>query len=261
MKRQYINGGSSTFSQDVLNDELSYDPVTGELHWKLPDSGRDLEKRAGGVKGRYRYITVRGVSYLEHRLIWIMVHGSIPDGQEIDHINRNGCDNRLENLRLVTRRENVLNSGVAGSNCSRYPGVTRSNTSGKWVAGLHINSNRVNIGTYATEEEAYNAYCQAVIECNRLKLVNDGKVRASLDIGGVKYKVVHERDNNRLRNKWVYKVVHYRGGKESGVSKGRYGYKSASEAKAAGSQWLLAKELHHIMKQRKLKKTVDKPIS
>lgn len=255
MKRQYINGSSSTFSQDILNDELSYDPVTGELHWKLPDSGRDLEKRAGGIKGRYRYITVRGVSYLEHRLIWIMMHGSIPDGREIDHINRDGCDNRLENLRLVTRRENVLNSGVVSSDCSKYPGVTKSKSPGKWCVGLHINSNRVNLGTYTTEEGAYNVYCQAMIEYSKLKLVNDGRVRASLDIGGVRYMVVHERDNNRLRNKWVYKVVHYRGGTESGVSKGRYAYKSASEAKAAGSQWLLAKELHHIMRQRNTKET------
>ena len=122
----------------------------------------------------------------------------------------------------------------------------------------------MNLGTYTTEEKAYNVYCQAVIEYNKLKLVNDGRVRASLDIGGVKYKVVHERDSNRLRNKWVYKVVHYRDGVASGVSLGRYGYKSAGEAKAAGSQWLLAKELHHIMKQKKvkekLKKLVDKPI-
>ena len=211
--------------------------------------------RAGGVKGRYRYITIDGVNYLEHRVIWAMVHGSIPLGKEIDHIDRDRYNNRLENLRLVLRRENVLNSGVASSDCSKYPGVTRSNTPGKWVAGLHINSNRVNIGTYATEEGAYNAYCQAVIEYNKLKLANDGRVRESLDIGGVKYKVVHEQDGNRLRNKWVYKVVHYRDGVVSGVSEGRYGYKSASEAKAAGSQWIMARELKHIMRQRKVKET------
>lgn len=240
---------------DELNRELRYDPLTGELYWRVPRRNRKMGLRAGCVKGRYRYITIDGVNYLEHRVIWAMVHGGIPGGLEIDHINRDRYDNRLENLRLVSRRENVLNSGVAGSDCLKYPGVTRSNTPGKWVAGLHINSNRVNIGTYTTEEKAYNAYCQAVIEYNKLKLANDGRVRASLDIGGVRYKVVHERDSNRLRNKWVYKVVHYKGNEVSGVSAGRYGYKSASEAKAAGSQWLMARELKHIMKQRKAKET------
>lgn len=231
---------------DELNRELRYDPLTGELYWRVPRRNRKMGLRAGCVKRKYRYITIDGVNYLEHRLIWIMVHGSIPLGKEIDHIDRDRYNNRLENLRLVTRRENVLNSGVASSDCSKYPGVTRSNTPGKWVAGLHINSNRVNLGTYTTEEEAYNTYCQAVIEYNKLKLANDGRVRASLDIGGVKYKVVHEQDGN----KWVYKVVHYRDGVASGVSKGRYGYKSAGEAKEAGSQWLMARELKHIMKNK-----------
>ncbi len=239
--------------EDELNRELKYDPLTGELYWRVSRRNRVMGIRAGGVKGRYRYITIDGVNYLEHRVIWTMVHGGIPSDKEIDHIDRDRYNNRLENLRLVTRRENILNSGVAGSNCSKYPGVTRSNTPGKWVAGLHINSNRVNIGTYATEEEAYDAYCQAVIEYNKLKLVNDGRIRSTLDIGGVEYRVTHEQDNNRLRNKWVYKVVHYRDGVASGLSEGRYGYKSASEAKAAGSQWIMARELKHIMRQRKVK--------
>jgi len=247
-------------SSEELNRELRYDPLTGELHWRIPKKKRIMNRRAGCIKGRYRYLSINRINYLEHRIIWTMIYGSIPDGYEIDHLNRDRFDNRLENLRLVTRRENILNSGVASSDCSKYTGVTKSVIPGKYTAGFFINSNRVHLGTYATEEEAYNVYCQAVIEYNKLKLVNDGRVRASLDIGGVKYKVVHERDSNRLRNKWVYKVVHYRDGVTSGVSSGRYGYKSAGEAKAAGSHWLLAKELHHIMKQKKLKKTVDKPV-
>lgn len=236
---------------DELNRELRYDPLTGELYWRVPRRNRKMGLRAGGVKDRYRYISIDGVNYLEHRVIWVMVHGSIPLGKEIDHINRDGCDNRLENLRLVTRRENVLNSGIAGSDCSKYPGVTTSKTPGKYTAGLYINSNRVHLGTHTTEESAYDAYCQAIIEYNKLNLVNAGRVRNSLDIGRLKYKVIHEQDGN----KWVYKVVHYRDGVASGVSEGRYGYKSASEAKAAGSQWIMARELKHIMRQRKVKET------
>lgn len=245
--------GNSMPGSDELNRELRYDPLTGELYWRVPRRNRVLGIRAGGVKGRYRYITIDGVNYLEHRVIWVMVHGSIPPGKEIDHIDRDRYNNKLENLRLVTRRENVLNSGVASSTCSKYTGVTKSVTPGKYTAGFSINSNRVNLGTYTTEESAYDAYCQAIIEYNKLKLVNAGRVRNSLDIGGLRYKVIHEQDGNRLRNKWVYKVVHYRDGVASGVSSGRYGYKSASEAKAAGSQWIMARELHHIMKQKKVK--------
>lgn len=46
---------------------------------------------------------VYGRLYLVHRIIWIMLNGDIPDKMEIDHINGVRDDNRIENLRLVTK--------------------------------------------------------------------------------------------------------------------------------------------------------------
>ena len=48
--------------------------------------------------------------YLSHRFIWECHNGLIPNGLVIDHINRDKLDNRLDNLRAVTPRENTLNS-------------------------------------------------------------------------------------------------------------------------------------------------------
>lgn len=45
-----------------------------------------------------------------HRIVWEGFNGRIPDGYMIDHINRNKQDNRIENLRMVTRSQNVHNS-------------------------------------------------------------------------------------------------------------------------------------------------------
>ncbi|WP_436868476.1 HNH endonuclease signature motif containing protein, partial [Enterobacter hormaechei] len=42
-------------------------------------------------------------------MIWEMHNGPIPQNMEIDHINRIKLDNRLENLRLATRRQNACN--------------------------------------------------------------------------------------------------------------------------------------------------------
>ena len=42
-----------------------------------------------------------------HRVVWEEHHGKIPDGMQIDHINNNPIDNRIENLQLVTKKQNL----------------------------------------------------------------------------------------------------------------------------------------------------------
>ncbi len=55
---------------------------------------------------------INGKSYYVHRLLWEEAHGPIPDGMMVDHINGDPKDNRLENLRCVTRGQNKHNSTV-----------------------------------------------------------------------------------------------------------------------------------------------------
>jgi len=62
--------------------------------------------------------------YLAARLAWFYTHGVWPVG-EMDHINRNRDDNRLCNLRVVTRKENCKNSGVRGHNRLRLKHITK----------------------------------------------------------------------------------------------------------------------------------------
>ena len=57
----------------------------------------------------YEYVSIDGKSKIAHRLIWQVFNGEIPEGMEIDHINTDRLDNRLDNLRLVTPSENKRN--------------------------------------------------------------------------------------------------------------------------------------------------------
>jgi len=68
--------------------------------------------RAVGRARRHGYIKVRtsaGEVFL-HRMVWQSVHGPIPEGREINHINGIKSDNRLANLELVTRGENIAHA-------------------------------------------------------------------------------------------------------------------------------------------------------
>ncbi len=92
-----------------------------------------------------------------HVIVWILSTGKIiPDGYEIDHINGNKIDNRIENLRLVTRRENQQNQKIHRE--GKLFGCSLHKPSNKYIAKIRICGKRIHIGRYKTEEEAHIAY-------------------------------------------------------------------------------------------------------
>jgi hypothetical protein len=74
----------------------------------------------------------------EHRMVWSAMYGTIPEGKEVDHINGDKQDNRLENLRLVTRQENMRNAKKSNANTSGCTGITWSKAAGKWQAQTEV---------------------------------------------------------------------------------------------------------------------------
>jgi hypothetical protein len=87
----------------------------------------------------------------------IAMHRAImntPAGMETDHINGNGLDNRKENLRIVTRRENQQNRH--GFKTSNYPGVSK--VKNRWTAHIHINKKQNYLGSFKDEEKAARRY-------------------------------------------------------------------------------------------------------
>jgi hypothetical protein len=85
-------------------------------------------------------------------------------GQDVDHLNHNGLDNRRCNLRLCTRQQNMRNRRPNRNTTSRYKGVCWSKRAGKWVAALYVNKRRIHLGSFDDEREAALAYNRAARE-------------------------------------------------------------------------------------------------
>lgn len=138
------------------NDVFIYD--NGVILWRY-NSGR---ARAGAPAGRllkdgYLQVKARGKFSRVHRIIWEMHYGKIPDGMQIDHINHCGTDNRIENLRLVTNKENGRNQSFRANNKSGVTGVYFDKFSGKWKAQIKTDVGVKHIGRFGSIEEAANA--------------------------------------------------------------------------------------------------------
>lgn len=107
----------------------------GELFNKTNRSRKAKKgERSGFIDTNgYTYIGFRGTMIKAHRIIWEMHYGGIPKGCEIDHINGDRNDNRLENLRMVTRSENAKNKALNKNNKSGVSGVFFSKKLSSWV--------------------------------------------------------------------------------------------------------------------------------
>lgn len=117
----------------------------GKLYWKKaahPSKQYLVGQEAGSIhQTGYRHVTWLGKVHKVHRLIFLLEYGYLPP--EVDHINGDRQDNRLENLRPATRSENQCNRGAIASNTSGYPGVSWHRASKAWVVRVMKNGKTV----------------------------------------------------------------------------------------------------------------------
>lgn len=144
-------------SQEQLKSLLEYHPDHGYFVWTR-NAGPRRHKRVAGivVATGYRRISIYGRGYAAHRLAWLYVYGIMPE--RIDHINGDGDDNRIANLRLATASQNRANSRLPSSNSSGAKGVHIAD--GKFVASVTCGGKRKHLGAFDTLDEAAKAYMQ-----------------------------------------------------------------------------------------------------
>lgn len=98
-----------------IEDQISYDPITGHFHWIISKPKIQKGARAGGLTEKgYRKIRINGKKYFEHRLAVYFMTGEWPE-DEVDHENKTKDDNRWDNLRPCTGQQNTWNTKAYSS--------------------------------------------------------------------------------------------------------------------------------------------------
>ncbi len=142
-------------TQDELKRMFIYVPESGNFY-------KDGEIVGCLNKAGYFSIKVKRKTYLAHRLAWIYMRGDIPTGFDIDHINMQRSDNRIFNLRLATRSQNMQNAYKAQSNNkTKLRGVSFDARSNRYRARIKYQGKQITIGWFTNADEASLAYLNA----------------------------------------------------------------------------------------------------
>lgn len=139
----------------------------GDLFW-LPRGNPRFDKQFAGRKAgcfnataEMMHVSFKGTHILFHRAVWVYHNGEIPEGMEIDHINQNRRDNRIENLRLCNRGQNACNTRKRKDNRSGVKGVCWNPLTETWRARVSANKVEFAVGSFKSLDEAEAAVRKA----------------------------------------------------------------------------------------------------
>ena len=143
-------------TQEYLKERFTYDEEAGVLIWRTHlRTARYVGTVAGTIGNRgYRQITLNKKRHQAHRLIWVYLNGNIPEGLEIDHIDGDKTNNRIDNLRLATRTQNRWNRKEKGY---RFK-------DNHWEVSVGHLGEYIYVGFFKAEAEAEQAYKEKCIE-------------------------------------------------------------------------------------------------
>ena len=159
-----------------LKELISYDLAAGVMFWKertpvMFDNGkRSSEHKCNNWNSRYAgtrafnvpsrgYLVgyVNKVRFFSHRVIWALHAGQWPQ-QFIDHINHDGRDNRIANLREASHQQNMSNSKSRKNSTSNFVGVSWDGQRDKWSAQISADGDHTHLGRFGSEHDAAKAY-------------------------------------------------------------------------------------------------------
>lgn len=143
---------------EILDQKFIYIPEVGKLKYRKKPSGTSSEFAGTITSNGYTAVLVLGEAYKAHRVAWALYYRELPGIHlVIDHINGSKSDNRIENLRLVTQSDNMMNGQLRSDNTSGFRGVCWCKARKRWHVIVSINRRRITIGRYINLEDAITA--------------------------------------------------------------------------------------------------------
>lgn len=147
----------------TIASQLEYNPENGLFRWRASGRGRISGWFRGSPSHGYLAIHVCGRKYGSHQLAWAIVHGAFAP-HDVDHVNHNKTDNRIDNLRAATRKINRRNSARSINNTSGFTGVHWAKREKRWIAQIRVDAKKIHVGCFTELEDAVNARRQANVK-------------------------------------------------------------------------------------------------
>jgi hypothetical protein len=153
---------TAMITKERLSELLDYDKSSGVFTWKKNMRGPARKGDVAGFVRKDGYVSMKidGKKTYAHRMTWLYMFGIEPNC-EIDHIDHDPSNNRIENLRLVSSQGNRMNASRGSKNKSGVVGVQWSINANKWCAQIRHNKKTRHIGYFLSIKDAAIARKQA----------------------------------------------------------------------------------------------------
>jgi hypothetical protein len=139
-------------TQERVKELLRY--KDGNLFWRMSKGTMSEGSMAGSPNSRgYLNVQIDKKPYKAHRLVFLYHHGYMPE-HEVDHIDRCKTNNRIENLREVSRTCNMRNSTQRSRTSSGVKGLSWDKPTQKWLVHIRVHGTAKYLGYYSDFTEA-----------------------------------------------------------------------------------------------------------
>ena len=152
---------------ELLRQFFRYEPETGKLYRTRSPSWPHCREVKTVSKDGYMVVGFNYVQYKTHRLVWALHYGEwLGPGIQIDHIDGNQKNNKIDNLRAVSALQNCRNKKLSVVCKSGISGVYWVEKSKKWLSRINGGKRQIILGYFDHMEDAIAARRAAEIKYN-----------------------------------------------------------------------------------------------